>query len=428
MIDFIEIKKLFTIEKGSLQSTKCTEGEYDFITASSDWKTHNEYTHDQEALIVAVSASGSLGRVHYVNGKFISSDLCFILSPKSKEYQVDLSFYYYIFRSIREDLVKSTATGTSKLAINKTNFGNYKLPYVDIEKQRAYKEKLINIAERKEKLAVINEEQAGLIKNFPQQYLQDAIEGKLSKEWREENPNVEFGNVLIKKIRIEKERLIKEGKITKQKPLPPIKEEEIPFELPQGWVWCRLGDISEITRGKSPKYDENGVFKMLNQKCVRWFEVDLNYAKAISVDWYKSMSNTDRVRNNDVLVNSTGDGTIGRAAYASIDAVDFLFDSHILRVRSKINQSYVVNFINSSFGQKQVNDSKGAKSTKQHELGVKNLSNFLLPLPPLTEQEYIVACIESLFVKLDLVKELNTESQENISLLNQVVLKEMFDK
>jgi len=56
----VKIGDLFNLEKGSLQSSKCTEGDYDFITASSEWKKHNEYTHETEALIVAVAASGSL--------------------------------------------------------------------------------------------------------------------------------------------------------------------------------------------------------------------------------------------------------------------------------------------------------------------------------------------------------------------------------
>lgn len=95
----IEIGKLFNIEKGSLQSSKCTPGQYSFITAGEEWKTHIEYTHDCEALVFAMAASGSLGRTHYVNGKFIASDLCFILTPK-KEYisKVNLRFYSFFLK------------------------------------------------------------------------------------------------------------------------------------------------------------------------------------------------------------------------------------------------------------------------------------------------------------------------------------------
>lgn len=86
------IEDLFDFEKGTLQSSKCTPGKYTFITAAEEWKTHESYTHDCEALVFAMAASGSLGRTHYVNGKFISSDLCFILTPK-KELKLDLLFY-----------------------------------------------------------------------------------------------------------------------------------------------------------------------------------------------------------------------------------------------------------------------------------------------------------------------------------------------
>ena len=77
-----KIKEIFSFEKGSLQSTKCISGEFNFITASSEWKSHNAYDYECEALVIAVAASGSLGRVHYVNGKFISSDLCFVFKLK----------------------------------------------------------------------------------------------------------------------------------------------------------------------------------------------------------------------------------------------------------------------------------------------------------------------------------------------------------
>ncbi len=93
----MRIDEIFSFEKGLLQSTKCVPGDFDFITASSEWKTHNEYTHDCEALIFAAAASGSLGRTHYVNGKFVSSDLCFIITPKDQEnLPVDLKFYHIL--------------------------------------------------------------------------------------------------------------------------------------------------------------------------------------------------------------------------------------------------------------------------------------------------------------------------------------------
>lgn len=116
------IGKLFNIEKGQLQSTKCVPGKFDFITAAEEWKTHNEYNHECEALIIAMAASGSLGRTQYVDGKFISSDLCFILTPKDEgNYPLNLTFYHFVFNSLRPILVAATKSGTSKESINQTN-------------------------------------------------------------------------------------------------------------------------------------------------------------------------------------------------------------------------------------------------------------------------------------------------------------------
>jgi type I restriction enzyme S subunit len=83
-MSLVAISDLFNFEKGKLQSSKCVAGEYNFLTASAEWKTHNEYACDGEALVFAAAASGSLGRTHYVNGKFIASDLCFIITPKDE--------------------------------------------------------------------------------------------------------------------------------------------------------------------------------------------------------------------------------------------------------------------------------------------------------------------------------------------------------
>ena len=140
----VEISSLFEIQKGTLQSTKKTDGEFDFITAAQEWSTHNSYTYDCEALIFAFGAAGSLGRTHYVNGKFIASDLCFILTPKKgSKYPVNLSFYHAYFNAIREQIVADLAKGVSKLAINKTEFSNYLIDYVPVEKQNAFGKKIV---------------------------------------------------------------------------------------------------------------------------------------------------------------------------------------------------------------------------------------------------------------------------------------------
>jgi type I restriction enzyme, S subunit len=131
-----KIKDIFQIEKGTLQSSKNIPGNFHFVTASAEWKTHNKYTHDCEALVFAHGSSGSLGRTHYVTGKFISSDLCFILTPREEvKEHVFLQFYYYYFNFSREKLVGDLKKGTTKIAINRSDFSNYPilLPGLDIQ-------------------------------------------------------------------------------------------------------------------------------------------------------------------------------------------------------------------------------------------------------------------------------------------------------
>lgn len=139
--EMVHISQLFEIEEGTLASEKSEDGDYPFITASEEWKTHSEYTHDCEAIVYAVKAAGSLGRTHYINGKFVASNLCLILKNKNNpEYKVDMQFYNYYFTSVRKQIISDLADGTSKLTIDKTDLEQYYIDYIPYEKQRDFVE------------------------------------------------------------------------------------------------------------------------------------------------------------------------------------------------------------------------------------------------------------------------------------------------
>lgn len=153
---------LFEWKRGTLQSENNQEGDYDFITASEEWKTHNEYEYDCEALVYAVSAGGSLGRSHYANGKFVASNLCLVLTPTdNRDYPVDLRFYNIYLNAIRKRIVNELADGTSKLTISPEDLMDYMVDYFPIDTQREiadYYEKHVLAAEKrlqsaKEKMA-----------------------------------------------------------------------------------------------------------------------------------------------------------------------------------------------------------------------------------------------------------------------------------
>ena len=143
----VKFETLFSIEKGTLASTKnVNEGEFDFVTASSERKKHDDYTHDCEALVYAISAGGSLGKSQYVNGKFVASNLCLVLTPNEanqSEYPVNLLFYNWYLEAIRKQLVADLADGTSKLTIRESDLKEYYIEYIPIAEQEKFVEDFV---------------------------------------------------------------------------------------------------------------------------------------------------------------------------------------------------------------------------------------------------------------------------------------------
>ncbi|MBP9717731.1 restriction endonuclease subunit S [Candidatus Gracilibacteria bacterium] len=264
------------------------------------------------------------------------------------------------------------------------------------------------------------------INNLRQQILHDAISGKLTENWRRENTDVTPASEILK--RTKEEKLTKEKKNKKGKPLPSITEGETLFKLPTGWAWTRLGELGLITRGKSPKYNAASSVGGLNQKCIRWGYIDTSFCKKVEERWFNNLDSETLTKDGDILVNSTGEGTIGRSALVEDSAIGLIYDSHVLCFRGLdiVESQYIMFLINGKFGQKQIEDSKGAKTTKQTELGVENLKNLYIPLPPFFEQKAIVAKVESLTRKCDQIEAKMNQTEQNAELLLQAFLAEAF--
>lgn len=423
MSNLVPIKALFDFEKGQLQSSKNTAGEYTFITASSEWKTHESFTHDCEALIFAMAASGSLGRTHYFNGKFIASDLCFILTPKEKyKDQIDLKFYYTIFNDLREEIVKKTATGTSKISINRENFGNYEIPFFDKDHQEQVRTKLDAVHPIKDGLSSELQIQSNLIVKLRASILSDAVSGRLVPQ----DPNDEPASILLEKIKAEKERLIKEGKIKREKPLPPIVEDEIPYELPDGWVWCRLRDVCKyITDGEhqTPPRISQGK-KLLSAKNVRDGFLDYENCDYISDEHYEKARNRCLPEIGDLLIVSVG-GTIGRTSLIT-ESSDFALVRSVALIKPLLIESkYLRIVLNSKLLQDMINLTK--RGGAQPCLYLNSINQFLFPLPSILEQNRIVAKVEQLMATCDSLEAEVAKSRTETDRLMQTILKEAFE-
>ena len=428
---FVELSEVCFLEKGKTGLMKAVAGKYTLVATGKERRTSDSYQFDVKAVCIPlVSSTGhghaSLKYVHYQEGKFALGTILVAVIPKDENI-LNAQFLHLYLSRLKDEILVPLMTGAANVTLTVTKLKKVKIPLPSIEKQRTIVSLFNRMDKEQKELTLEIETQQTLLKKLRQSILQEAIEGKLTASWREENRDVESASVLLEKIKAEKEQLIKEKKIKRQKALEPISESEIPFEIPDGWVWCRLGDLGYSFRGKSPKYDKNSNVLAINQKCVRWNYIDLSHCKNVKDDWYKSLDLFNLTKENDILINSTGDGTIGRSALVNKESENYIYDSHVLMFRSIFCKSiYIMNFINSNVGQYQIDNIKGAKSTKQTELGVEKLRGLSIPLPPLQEQKQIVKKIESLFKICDELEEKIDESKKSSEMLMQSVLREAF--
>lgn len=234
--------------------------------------------------------------------------------------------------------------------------------------------------------------------------LQEAIEGRLVPQ----DPNDEPASVLLQRIRKEKERLVKEGKLKKKDlEVKPISEEEKPFEIPEGWEWVRLGSICDyLHRGKSPKYGDKKILPIMAQKCNQWDRIYTDRCLFAQEDTIEKYSEEQYLKEGDVIINSTGGGTVGRTGYVDDYVFNeykkFVADSHVTVVRGnkEVLGKYLYYFLISPLVQYGLED-RCSGSTNQIELGTSTISDYLFPLPPLAEQKRIVAKIEELMPKVE---------------------------
>lgn len=426
-LNLIPIGTLFDLEKGSLQSSKCTEGEYTFITAAEEWKTHNEYSHKCEALIFAAAASGSLGRTHYINDKFITSDLCFILTPKdSKKYPINLKFYHFVFNSLKDEIVKNTKSGTSKESINQSNLRNYEIPYFEIDKQNLWIDKLVNTKSIKEDLELELSSEQSLLKQLKQTILQEAIEGKLTAKWREQNPDIGTAKELLEQIKTEKEKLIKEKKIKASKPLAPINEDEIPFDIPQNWEWCKIGDIVRVKIGSTPDR-QNIQYWNGNINWVASGEVANNYiyeTKEKITEFGFNNTSLEVCPSGTVLVAMIGQGkTRGQTSILKIPAATNQNVAALIISHNFLISEYLWFYFLSMYDKTRSNATGG----NQPALNSIKINNMIVPFPPLEEQKEIVATIEKLFAICDELENEINQNKTTVENLMATVLKEAFE-
>ena len=347
------------------------------------------------------------------------------------ENTTDIEFLKSFLKSIEfKNALKEQVPGGIKTEIKPKHL----LPLIveiptDIKDQR---EVVKLLQSRNTKVDAISSEvnhQLDLVKKLRQQLLQDAVQGKLV----EQNKNDEPASELLKKIKAEKQKLIAEKKLKKEKELPPIKPEEIPFEIPENWSWCRLGQICDtITKGSSPNWqgvqyvEEAKGILFITSKNVDSFKIDLSKATYVE-EKFNEIEPRSILKKGDLLTNIVG-ASIGRTALFNLDVIANINQAVcILRIEHNlINKDYLLNLMNSDLALKMMFESQFAPGRANLSMG--NISSFTIPIPPLTEQIRIVQKVHELMQYCDEIETSIKQSESQNEKLLQQVLREALRK
>jgi len=244
-----------------------------------------------------------------------------------------------------------------------------------------------------------------------------------------QDPTDEPASILIEKIAVEKEQLVTQGKIKKQKLLLPLGLEEMAFGLPVGWRWVRMQDIAiYIQRGKSPKYSDKGKVTVISQKCVQWSGFDLLPAKYINDDSLSLYKDERFLQSGDLIWNSTGTGTVGRiVAIPEVEKNSLVGDSHVTIIRAMMsNHDFIKSYLSCPLIQRRIDPAHEnaivSGSTKQVELNTSTVISIPIPLPPLAEQHRIVTKVGELMALCDTLERQQEDSIEAHETLVGVLL------
>ncbi|SHM42055.1 restriction endonuclease subunit S [Fibrobacter sp. UWB7] len=312
--------------------------------------------------------------------------------------------YVYYFIYLLKETNRLVSVGTAMPGLSANRLKGLILPLPPLAEQKRIVAKLEQVLPLAEEYGAAQEQLDKLNKELPEalkkSILQEAIQGKLVPQ----NPKDEPASVLLAKIRKEKESLVKQGKLKKKDlEITPIDEEEIPFEIPESWVWCRIKDLSTlVTKGTTPRggnvaYAENGIGFLRAENVAGFDSLDKQSLKYVGEETHYGFLQRSILQANDILITIAG--TLGRTALVRQEDLPLNANQAVALIRpivsDDINLIYLIYALNSPLIQKCLLVQK--KITAIPNLTLEIISDCCIPLPPLAEQKRIVAKLEQLF-------------------------------
>ena len=396
---------------------------YDYYGASGKIDKIDKYIFDEKLLLIGEDGANLLTRnkpiAFFAEGQYWVNNHAHCIDATDKFILEYLCFY------INAISLEKYVTGSAQPKMTQDNMNSILIPLPPYSEQKRISQQL------NEAMSVVDIIENGksdvmeLVSKAKSKILDLAIRGQLVPQ----NPDDEPASVLLERIRAEKEELIKQGKIKRDKKESIIFkgednsyyekigsevhciDEEIPFEIPETWEWIRLQNccIKEIKRGKSPKYaTESSNTLVFAQKCnTKYNGIDIGLAQYLDESTLGKYPTDEYMQDGDIVINSTGTGTLGRVGFYqlsdNIKSIDIVPDSHVTVVRSydEVDSFYLYAFMKSN---QSVLEKKGEGSTNQKELKPVTLKEMLVPIPSIKEQERISLAIQRAFSIIDTIE------------------------
>lgn len=333
--------------------------------------------------------------------------------------KIDVEFLKLFLKSPEFlNAIKEQVPGGIKTEIKPKHLLPLEIVIPELDDQKEVVEKFSSFHSKQNSIETELNHQLALAKELRQAYLREAMQGRLARQDERDEP----AEILLEKIKAEKEKLVAEKRIRRDKPLPPINAEEIPFEIPSNWTWCRLGEIAEMCLGKMLDQVKNKgeLQPYLRNVNVRWGSFDLSDLKEMR--FTEDEEERFSAIYGDLIICEGGEP--GRAAiWKGEQPIKIQKAVHRVRTNKQALQSeYLYYCLLTDATSKRLNEYFTGGGI-QHFTG-KSLSKYAIPLPPLAEQERIVAKLEKLMKFCDELEANIRQGIANADQLLQTALKE----
>lgn len=421
------IGELCNIEKGLTGIASAIPGEYPLVNTSAERKSCNTYQFDTEAVCIPlVSSTGhgkkSLNYVHYQEGKFALGTILAAVIPKEPQ-KLSAAFLHRYLQFNKDRKIVPLMRGAANVSLAVKDIAKIEIPVPPIDEQTSFIELFNNLNDSSIKLQSEFSNQSSFLTLLRQSILQEAIEGKLTETWRKKNPvregDPEYdATSLLEKIKAEKQKMIAEGKIKKEKPLTPIKPEELPFELPEGWVLTRLGEVTTATQGI--QIQKSNQIKNIQSEYIRYLYIT-DFINDDNLIYIKNIYPNKRITENNLVMVNTGStaGTVfyGKSGILSNNLFYISFDEKF------ININFLYLFLKSSHFE----GKKVLKGAANPHMGHKKYNESVFFIPSISEQIAIVKRVNRLLTMVDELEKQVTEQKGQAEDLMQAVLREAFE-